>query len=318
MVRSAPLVDRAVARSLARWVALPGVRRVGLALAEGGGRRLQFVAATPDEPVVDEALDWCLIDAFDDVPLAAVVRTGEALWLRLDDGPRPGERFAGVLAKQRSEATLALAALPLPGPGGARGGVILFYDERPTFDLDQRDALLAMAAEDGRALDEAAAVDLGSETLIPVPEPRDGDAPLRVEALTLAPDPRAPGEARRFLRRLLEAWRVHEEVADTAQLCVSELVTNAVVHAQTTSEVQVRLDADALTVTVADRGAAVVPDAAVGSAPAPAVTGGEVLPVHGRGLRLVAALARDWGASRDRRGTTVWFELDVTAVGARA
>ncbi|MBK3574013.1 ATP-binding protein, partial [Streptomyces sp. MBT65] len=30
---------------------------------------------------------------------------------------------------------------------------------------------------------------------------------------------------------------------------------------------------------------------------------------HGRGLHVVGALAREWGASRTTGGKTVWFEL---------
>lgn len=42
---------------------------------------------------------------------------------------------------------------------------------------------------------------------------------------------KTPGEARRFVRLVLEQWRVPAEAAETALLIVSELVTNAVQHA---------------------------------------------------------------------------------------
>ena len=87
-----------------------------------------------------------------------------------------------------------------------------------------------------------------------------------------------------------------------AELCVSELVTNAVLHAGTSSELRVVLDS-ALTVSVRDRGG-----------PAPEATPDhdpDLLRVHGRGLQLVEAMADRWGSERDAVGTTVWFALDL-------
>ena len=70
-----------VARSLlADLVALPGVGRVGFALTEGGGRRLRFTASDRSD---DARVDWCHIDAYDDVPLTSVVRTGVPVLLMI-------------------------------------------------------------------------------------------------------------------------------------------------------------------------------------------------------------------------------------------
>ena len=60
--------------ALAHFGQVPGVHRAGLALAEGGGRRLLFCASDRDN---DRAVDWCEIDAYDHVPLNHSVRTGE-------------------------------------------------------------------------------------------------------------------------------------------------------------------------------------------------------------------------------------------------
>ena len=72
-------VAQAVVREL---VALPGAVRAGLALVEGGGRRLRFRVSDSDE--------WCHIDAYDDVPLTAVVRSGSPIVGALDDRAQPG------------------------------------------------------------------------------------------------------------------------------------------------------------------------------------------------------------------------------------
>src|SRR3954468_3595383 len=60
----------------------PAVRRVGLALVEGGGRRLSFTASDRDRRTVT---DWCLVDAYDDVPLNNAIRTGRPITGSLEE-----------------------------------------------------------------------------------------------------------------------------------------------------------------------------------------------------------------------------------------
>ena len=102
---------------------------------------------------------------------------------------------------------------------------------------------------------------------------------------------------------MLREWEVDEDFIDTAELCVSELVTNAVIHSGTTSTVTVQADPEYLLVLVQDRGgrgAVRLPD--------------ELDPesVSGRGLSLVDALASAWSAEHSTDGTTVWFELALS------
>jgi anti-sigma regulatory factor (Ser/Thr protein kinase) len=118
----------------------------------------------------------------------------------------------------------------------------------------------------------------------------------------LEDDPRAAGRARRFLRDFLARADVPEDVAATAALCLSELVTNAVVHAGSRSDLRATLDT-ALTVSVRDRGGP-ADDAAPDADPDP-------LRVHGRGLQLVEALSDRWGSEHDALGTHVWFTLEL-------
>ena len=72
----------------------------------------------------------------------------------------------------------------------------------------------------------------------------DDDAATGAQVATadVEADPRAVGEARRFLRRTLAGWDVDDDTADSAILCLSEVVTNAVVHTGQPSEVRVLLD----------------------------------------------------------------------------
>ena len=283
-------IDEVAATLLTDLAALPGVRRVGLALSEGGGRRLRFTASDRGR---GGAVEWCHIDAFDDVPLTLVVRTGEPVmggWESLD--PRFHEFVSGQPVEVR-----ALAAVPLPGIGSPIGGLVLFLDEEWAFDDAQR-ALLEATAR--RVADAVRRIRVGGQVLHEDEAEHDDETPTT--RLVLDDDPRAARTARRFLRDFLTRAGVPDDVAATAELCLSELVTNAVVHAGGRSELRATLDT-ALTVSVRDRGGA-APDAAPDADPDP-------LRVHGRGLQLVEALADRWGSERDAVGSRVWFSLEV-------
>jgi anti-sigma regulatory factor (Ser/Thr protein kinase) len=121
---------------------------------------------------------------------------------------------------------------------------------------------------------------------------------------------RAPGEARRFVSTAL-AGRLGREDVESAALVVSELVTNAVVHAGTGVEVGLELDGRVLRLRVAD-GDTRPP------VPRRAVT--DELST-GRGLRLLEVLSTRWGVEATRPpeppGKAVWCELTVTPFAAR-
>ena len=108
--------------------------------------------------------------------------------------------------------------------------------------------------------------------------------------------------ARRVLSGWLHTWGVTEDLVETAQLCVSELVTNAVIHAGTAARVTARLDDERLLVLVQDHGNRGAARRAEEHDPSD---------ISGRGLILVEALASAWSAEHSADGTTVWFELDL-------
>ena len=284
-------VDEITRALLTDLVALPGVTRVGIALTEGGGRRLRFTAS---DRLDGDDLGWCHIDAYDDVPLTRVVRTGESVLGRRDEVDR---RYAAFVAKQPPEVA-ALAAVPLPGVGSPIGGLVLYFDDSWDLTERQRRLLEATARRTSEALRRVRAVGT------PAREPADAEPDQSTVTATvqLDDDPRSAGVARRFLRGFLAEAGIDDDVAETALLCLSELVTNAVVHAGSPSDVTATLD-HVLTVTLRDHGGAgretrVDPD------PDP-------MRVHGRGLQLVDALADRWGAEPDATGTTVWFVLEL-------
>ena len=121
----------------------------------------------------------------------------------------------------------------------------------------------------------------------------------------LEDDPRAAGVARQVpARDPAPAWGVDDDPVETAELCLSELVTNAVIHAGATSDLTLTLDDGLLTVAVRDHGGA-------GAASAQVVEDEDPMRVFGRGLVLVEALSDSWGSVRDAVGTTSWFVLDL-------
>jgi len=287
-------VDAAVTAALESLAALPGVVRAGLALTEGGGRRLHFTASDRRGPLVD----WCLIDAYDDVPLTAVVRTGEVLLGGLDEFE---DRFYGVVAKQREAGIVSLASVPLVADGPPVGGLVLFYGTEQRFSPEQRLDLLRRAMEVALAVRSAqAAAPRSGPPLAAQPVP-EGALVMDTE---VEPHPRAVGTVRRAVRGRLREWEVGEDVVDDALLCLSEVVTNAVVHTGSPSELRVTVDRGVLTVVLRDAGARHRPAVASTDLVDP-------LRVHGRGLALVDELSDRWGSELDATGLTVWFVLEV-------
>lgn len=114
-------------------------------------------------------------------------------------------------------------------------------------------------------------------------------------------DAQSARAARRFVSQALTGWDDDEgDLTDTVTLLVSELVTNAVVHAGSDVEVMVRLTPTAAWVEVTDASASDIK-------PRDATSDED----SGRGLALVDMLARRWGVRpRAGGGKTVWFEID--------
>lgn len=115
---------------------------------------------------------------------------------------------------------------------------------------------------------------------------------------TFEQDLAASRAARRFMALTLEEWQC-EDLLDTVNLLATELVTNAVVHAESEAEVAVVLTPTALRVEVADRGAGM-----------PAPRDAEQWATSGRGMALVETMASAWGVEpRPDGGKVIWFEL---------
>ncbi|HEV7172710.1 ATP-binding SpoIIE family protein phosphatase [Pedococcus sp.] len=132
----------------------------------------------------------------------------------------------------------------------------------------------------------------------------------RRAAIVVPPMPESVKAARDWAREHLVLWDVAEGDQHTIVTGISELITNAVLHAGTESHLTLDLDSGLLAVTVADSG----------NRGEPRLTGADTMAVRGRGLSLVRAVADAFGTHRTSAGTTVWFEIavELTSGGAYA
>lgn len=126
----------------------------------------------------------------------------------------------------------------------------------------------------------------------------DGVAPQDVVTWRLRLDSAEVARARRLVRDQLAAWSL-EGLSDTAQLLVSELVTNALRVARDSVQLQL-IQVDKLLVEVSDDDHNL-----------PSLEPSEHLDEDGRGLSLVSQLSSRWGTARKAVGKVVWFELPL-------
>lgn len=121
----------------------------------------------------------------------------------------------------------------------------------------------------------------------------------------LPADAASAGRARRLLRAALEG-NDNEDSIDAAELVISEIVTNALVHAGTAMRLRILL---------ADRGMRV--ELTDGNSRLPSQRDFGATSPTGRGLLLVEELVTRWGAHPTEGGKVVWFEInDGTALDA--
>ena len=123
--------------------------------------------------------------------------------------------------------------------------------------------------------------------------------------LSLPAEPASVARARRFVRGAVQSLvigtgvdTVVDTVVDDAELLVTELATNALLHARSAFTVEVSRDDGRLRICVVD-----------GSPVAPRVRSHGADATTGRGLQLVQALSAAWGVQPLATGKTVWVEL---------
>jgi anti-sigma regulatory factor (Ser/Thr protein kinase) len=97
---------------------------------------------------------------------------------------------------------------------------------------------------------------------------------------------------------------LHDEdasIVGTVELLVSELVTNAIVHAASAPRVEADLGRERIRVDVYD-----------GDPTPPRVRVPDAEQPGGRGMHLLDGLASRWGTEPSGAGKVVWFEVDRT------
>lgn len=114
-------------------------------------------------------------------------------------------------------------------------------------------------------------------------------------------DVSSSGDARRFVSATLDEWDF-DDLDEVACLLVSELVSNALLHAGTDLDVNLHRSGSRVRVEVHDR-----------SHRLPERKFYSTTSVTGRGLVFVSELAQDWGFEPTAEGKAVWFELDASA-----
>jgi anti-sigma regulatory factor (Ser/Thr protein kinase) len=127
-----------------------------------------------------------------------------------------------------------------------------------------------------------------------------------VNVLSLPPTTASVPMARRFVQARLVDGATD---VDTAALLVSEVVTNAILHARTTVTLTVEIEDDVVRITVRD-----------GSPVQPRLHSFAPTSTTGRGLRLLDQLAKRWGVDADPAtgGKVVWFEVGEPSEAAWA
>ena len=145
---SAGSLDEIARATLTGLLELPTVVRVAIALSHGGGRQLQFVSSDADR--MGAALQWCLIDSFDRVPLNDAARTRQDVYLEtMEEVER---RYPLIAERQRSLGTRGLAALALSAGEESLGALLIAFGSEQTFAPEERLLLAALAAQVSQAL----------------------------------------------------------------------------------------------------------------------------------------------------------------------
>lgn len=291
-------VDDVASRSLRAATGLPHVVRAALALTVVGGRQLRFVSS--DEDRWEASPRWCLIDAYDSLPLNDAVRTGHHVLLA--DPRALADGYPDLAARQLERGVRSLAALALVHHGRRLGGLLLYLDRElpaerlgPAGDLGWLPDVVtgALLAVEARARTAVGAPVVPAQAAMP------GGRHRRLPA-----DETAPGLARAFLREVLADWDLGPEVVDAALLCATELVTNVVMHAARPSVISVRRLPGAVAVQLRHAPAGPTRAARAGDATDP-------LRIAGRGLALVEAMSSSWGSETTDAETCVWFHCDA-------
>lgn len=123
-------------------------------------------------------------------------------------------------------------------------------------------------------------------------------------SFALPPAPTSPREARVRAARELEEWG-DADARHAVLLLISELVTNAVIHARSTVTVDLDVTDDGPVLVRVHDESTIRPTARSHHADVPG----------GRGMHLLDSLATRWGVEETGTGKNIWFEVDRLTPG---
>jgi anti-sigma regulatory factor (Ser/Thr protein kinase) len=109
-------------------------------------------------------------------------------------------------------------------------------------------------------------------------------------------DVESPRAARQFVGDVMRKWGFSRDAREAAELVVTELAANAVLHADSAFSVVLHAESEFVRIAVYDT-KPIDPTLLV------------VRPR--RGLGLVSGLSRDWGVDATASGKSVWAEIDA-------
>jgi PAS domain S-box-containing protein len=264
------------------------------------GEAITDLSATCLYAVYDPVTRRCSLARAGHPPPAVVSPDGTAEFLDLPANPPLG---LGGLPFEDTETELPEGSL-----------LVLYTDgliESRQRDIDtgltaMRKVLRDVRVRPGGPHDETPSLEAVCDRLVDalLPERAEDDAALlvartralpadRIASWDLPAEPAVVAGARARTAGQLAAWGL-EQLTFTTELIVSELLTNAIRHAQPPIQVRMILD-DALSCEVSD-----------GSSTAPHLRRADRYDEGGRGLLLVASLAERWGSRPTRTGKTIW------------
>jgi hypothetical protein len=129
-----------------------------------------------------------------------------------------------------------------------------------------------------------------------------GERPPRRSSRAFSATPEAPRASRHFVIETLRGV-VSDDLVGDAALIITELATNAVVHARSDFTVAIAMSGGSIRIEVRDASTA-----------APVARTMSLLSASGRGLALVDAIASAWGSDHSGDGKVVWAELSPTTI----
>lgn len=318
--RVGALIGDVMGRGLEAAVVMGQLRSATHALAKSGlpPRRLMHTLEAVVADLPDQFITCCYLEIDPDAGEATICSAGHLPPLLATPGagvralPVPVSVPLGVGGVPHQEVTISLP------PGST---LALYTDgliETPGCDIDdQVDALAATLdaafAADGdleRAADHALSKLLPGEdgpyddvTLLLARLP---SAPLATASRDLEAVPEAVAEGRAFVAKFLAACDC-PQLADDVRLLTSELLTNAVCHAEGPIELRLCRTTREVTIEATDRSTHLPHQRTAGT-----------VDESGRGLTLVDALADSWGIRPTEDGKTTWFTMSADVPDAPA